>query len=108
MRLETRADLRQLTKLAMTPQMHQSLSILQSSAYDLGNYLLQQSRENPFIEVDWSWHAPAFSRQYAKTHTNDSASRPEQWIASCKSGLAEHLAEQLRIVRTICAGLFLI
>lgn len=96
MKLETSLEMRQFMRLALTPQMRQSLSFLQSSTYDLGDYLLQKSQENPFIEVDWSWDASPSSRQHGTSLSQGYVSGPVQWIASGKAGPEEHLAEQLR------------
>lgn len=43
----------QLQQLALTPQMLQSLSILQMDSLNLYAYLLEQTMENPMIDIDF-------------------------------------------------------
>ncbi|MCJ8013475.1 RNA polymerase factor sigma-54 [Paenibacillus sp. KQZ6P-2] len=40
-------------KLFITPELKQSLHMLQLSGMDLASYLQEQSVENPFIEIEW-------------------------------------------------------
>jgi RNA polymerase sigma-54 factor len=52
MTLRQRLELRQSQQLAITPQLRQSIQMLQMSALDLGAFLAEQSESNPLIALD--------------------------------------------------------
>lgn len=53
MNVEFRLDQLQTQKLLMTPELQQSIQVLQYSADELFSFLQEQANENPIIEIDW-------------------------------------------------------
>lgn len=60
----------QQLKLVMTPELRQSITILQYSAMELSNYLREQANENPLIEIT----EPVQFRVKEERHTQNKAS----------------------------------
>lgn len=52
---------KQALKLALTPELQQSINILQYSALELIDFLRQQSNENPILEISESFQDPLAS-----------------------------------------------
>ncbi|WP_199615961.1 RNA polymerase factor sigma-54 [Paenibacillus alkalitolerans] len=50
-------------KLHMTPELRQSIELLQLSAQELAAFLQEQSYENPLIEIEWSIASDGGSRK---------------------------------------------
>ncbi|GIO29590.1 MULTISPECIES: RNA polymerase factor sigma-54 [Paenibacillus] len=53
MQMTYRLNQEQRVKLFITPELKQSLHILQLAGTDLAPYLQEQAIENPFIEIEW-------------------------------------------------------
>ncbi|BFH62475.1 RNA polymerase factor sigma-54 [Paenibacillus azoreducens] len=53
MQMAYRLNQEQHVKLFITPELKQSLHILQLAGMDLAPYLQEQAVENPFIEIEW-------------------------------------------------------
>ncbi len=94
-KMQFRLSLTQTQKLALTPQLQQSLKILQLSTADLLQEVATALQENPFLETDDSSPSEDISRE--KSHWEASSAEetdPWDWIETPKS-LSAHLLEQL-------------
>jgi len=77
-------------KLRMTPQMRQSIHVLELSAADLADYLQEQATDNPLLELEW----PAPPARSA------SSAGDEEWIGRVRmpgETLEQSLLSQLRL-----------
>ncbi len=80
-------------KLAMTPELRQSIQLLQYSALDLLEWIQQQGLENPFLEIDYpSEIMESYSYQKYEPHNGWNVS---DLIASSGMTLEQHLLQQL-------------
>jgi RNA polymerase sigma-54 factor len=78
-------------KLMLTPEIRESLHVLQLSGYDLSQYLLSQTEENPILEIDTygdiPWHSKPYQqkKQTQKDYLWEARTRNEtleQWLIS--------------------------
>ncbi|MFJ7405234.1 MULTISPECIES: RNA polymerase factor sigma-54 [unclassified Lysinibacillus] len=67
--------LQQQQKVMMTPQLQQSIELLQYNAYELEQFLNEQQLENPFIDLQ----SPAFQERVYSTPHNSSSSMPNEF-----------------------------
>lgn len=94
---------KQLLKLAMTPELRQSINILNYSTADLVHYLHQQVNENPVIKLSASDSQQKDSfdtreqRSYSKGYTDDEYN-PFNYISDQTVTLESHLLEQLSML----------
>jgi len=61
----------QTPRMVITPEMKQSLTILQLSAAELGDYLQEQAAENPLIEIEWPQEAFAVRSGFRLSDAED-------------------------------------
>ncbi|WP_226655454.1 RNA polymerase factor sigma-54 [Pseudalkalibacillus hwajinpoensis] len=87
---------KQTTKLVMTTQLHQAISILQYSTAELLEYVKEQALENPLIELQspsWDGGIRSSKRSY------DSGTRQDPIeYAETKKSLHDELHEQMRCI----------
>jgi len=87
MPLSPKLELRQRQSLVMTPQLQQSIKLLQLSSLDLAEYVEQEVAKNPLLEQDETVkHNEEFSEQ--NTETGDS-SEAELGIIELESSVTE-------------------
>ncbi|WP_126428636.1 RNA polymerase factor sigma-54 [Brevibacillus marinus] len=108
----------QTLKLVMTPELRQAISILQYSALDLKNYLLEQAAENPVIElqeisaaaetpveqkptpeIDWKELVSNRATGDYSFANHESTYNPLDHVHAPSTSLYEHLREQLSYVK---------
>lgn len=87
---------KQTTKLVMTTQLHQAISILQYSTAELLEYVKEQALENPLIELQSpSWDGGI--RSSKRSYDSDMRQDPIEY-AETKKSLHDELHEQLRCI----------
>ncbi|MDU0204855.1 RNA polymerase factor sigma-54 [Paenibacillus sp. MAH-36] len=85
----------QQVKLAMTPELRQSIHILQLSGYELNQFLLEQSVENPILEVEES---PYLYRKIRSSGSLDaSQTDPLLLLRAHEQSLQDYVCSQLRV-----------
>ncbi|TKD71032.1 RNA polymerase factor sigma-54 [Pseudalkalibacillus hwajinpoensis] len=88
---------KQTTKLVMTTQLHQAISILQYSTAELLEYVKEQALENPLIELQSSsWEGGV--RSSKRVYDGESKKDPLEYAESRKS-LQDELHEQARCLK---------
>ncbi|WNR46124.1 RNA polymerase factor sigma-54 [Paenibacillus roseipurpureus] len=89
----------QQVKLAMTPELRQSIHILQLSGYELNQFLLEQSVENPILEVEES---PYLYRHIRSTGSMDaSQTDPLLLLRAHEQSLQDYVCSQLRVQKQL-------
>lgn len=84
----------QSARLSLTPQIKQSIQILQLSSVDLVSYLQEQSAENPLLDISY------FDRRPTVRKTNsDSFPSITDFVKSKEMSLEEHLVSQMGTMR---------
>jgi RNA polymerase sigma-54 factor len=94
MEISLAAIQQQQQKLQLTPQMRQSMEILQMSSLDLNEFLKQQALDNPFIELQPAKEV-SFNRHIGSTN-------PDWWLNvehSSETTLESVLLEQLAYLK---------
>lgn len=88
---------KQTTKLVMTTQLHQAISILQYSTAELLEYVKEQALENPLIELQSSsWEGGV--RSSKRVYDGEARKDPLEYAESRKS-LQDELHEQARCLK---------
>ncbi len=105
-------ELRQRLQLALTPQLQQSIRLLQYSAHELQQEVAQALLDNPLLEPDEEYGTEAASAEAGQTHISihefspkssrsgqpsDDGEGPQD--AALPATLQDHLLEQLRLTR---------
>ncbi|PFG14771.1 RNA polymerase factor sigma-54 [Bacillus sp. es.036] len=87
---------KQTTKLVMTTQLHQAISILQYSTAELLEYVKEQALENPLIELQSpSWDGGV--RSSKRSYENGTRQDPLEY-AETRRSLHDELHEQTRCI----------
>lgn len=101
-------SLKQTLQLTLTPELRQSLNILQYSSLELTEFLQKQIVENPFLEIVEKKTAAPMPRDYMKTAAASSRSDKEYDpilnYSNTNVTLEHHLMEQIRMIETITPG----
>lgn len=86
-------------KLSITPEMHQSIHILQLSNYDLTQYLYDQASENPLLEIkEYSDSIRSKSSNQLNSKIRSGSESDPLWKARTREQtLEEYLLSQLRM-----------
>jgi RNA polymerase sigma-54 factor len=96
---------KQTLKLTLTPELRQSINILQFSSLELVDFLHQQTVENPVLVVRDHSRDDFGKRHDSKTsygyQTRDSDFNPIQHCTDSKITLENHLVEQLMTIPNI-------
>ncbi|MDQ0484794.1 RNA polymerase factor sigma-54 [Guptibacillus hwajinpoensis] len=88
---------KQTTKLVMTTQLHQAISILQYSTAELMEYVKEQALENPLIELQTSsWEGGV--RSSKRVYDGETKKDPLEYAESRKT-LQDELHEQARCLK---------
>lgn len=99
-------NLQQTQKLILTQELKQSLNILHMNAYELEVEIINESQENPLMEVekkdeiDWEKYLDSLSQTYnrekgATEYSRDEENTDFENMLTYKKNLYEHLKEQL-------------
>lgn len=108
MRMDVGLFQQQTTKLVMTTELRQAISLLQYSALDLSHYIQEQALENPLIELEENRAELVEERRQPKLSDTELARGPYRdseekspldFISVEKTGIHEHLLEQLFYLR---------
>lgn len=91
------------TKLALAPQLKQSLSILKFSMHELENYIRDEANANPLIEINEQHDSDVLIEMarlhqgeiYSYTNTEDESFDPLALVASKEESIELYLMEQL-------------
>jgi len=89
----------QRMKLYMTPELKQSIHMLQLSALDLVSFLQEQSVDNPFIEIEWQSDSFLVSARRKKQPNGDrhEPMNPIENMVAAKATLESWMMEQFRM-----------
>ncbi|MGG4343476.1 RNA polymerase factor sigma-54 [Paenibacillus lautus] len=88
----------QSTKLAITPELKQSIHILTMSAEDLVQYLQDQEAENPVLELEFRRDYDAYGYRSRATISNGYEMDPLQNARQSQDTLESRLRSQLRML----------
>ncbi|WP_394235271.1 RNA polymerase factor sigma-54 [Niallia oryzisoli] len=100
----------QSLKLTLTPELRQSINILQYSSHELIDYLKQQAVENPLLEIKENTSMEFVTRNYNNTNTSygtfngDNDYDPIIHYSDTVFTLERHLLEQIMTISTITKG----
>ncbi|MGG4265978.1 RNA polymerase factor sigma-54 [Peribacillus simplex] len=111
---------KQTMKLSLTPELQQSINILQYSTFELIDFLHRQANENPVLEISEAFKEPlALSESSIRTHKISSQTRGSSSKSKSFNGdtdynpinnysvntetLENHLLEQISMLRSLKA-----
>src|ERR1700730_16266242 len=98
MNLGFHLSLEQKLKLNITPELKQSIHILQLSGYELSQYLQELAVENPVLEI--TTHSESFYTPKKNGKPFESAQTDPLWnVKAVEETLEESLLSQLRMLR---------
>ena len=93
----------QTLKLKITPELRQSINILQYSSQELTDFIRQQAVENPILEVNENPVVGFSSRNYTKpssgSFTGDPNYNPINHYTDTRVTLEKHLIEQVMLLK---------
>lgn len=99
--------LQQQQKVMMTPQLQQSIELLQYNAYELEQFLYEQQLENPLIDLQ----SPTFQERVFSTTYNSASTMPNEFYTkSAEPNFREELlqlaaltfeGEDIRLTQTV-------
>ncbi|MEB3101707.1 RNA polymerase factor sigma-54 [Ferviditalea candida] len=98
MNVEFRLDQLQSQKLLMTPELQQSIQVLQYSADELFSFLQEQANENPIIEIDWPFFDANRKRKTKGSNHNDENMDLIANLSGQADTLEERIMNQLRLI----------
>lgn len=87
-------NLRIEQKLTLTPELKQSIQILQFSNYELSQYIQEQLTDNPLLDMDWSHEFTSRSKIKSTDHFTDKLVK----IESPGETLQEYCMSQMRLI----------
>ncbi|ANE45371.1 hypothetical protein SY83_02440 [Paenibacillus swuensis] len=92
-------QLEQGLKLSITPEMHQSIHMLQLSNSELSDYLYEQANDNPLLNVQEPKHRSIFLKQNRKKSPSATQVKPDVMhrIPAYEHTLEDSLVSQLRM-----------
>jgi RNA polymerase sigma-54 factor len=90
---------RMTTGLHLTPQLIQAMNILQMSAYDLYDYVLEQAEVNPCIEVEGEWASATARSKHGGLPADDMERAGREHSTDETVTLEQALLAQLRFVQ---------
>lgn len=93
-------SLKQTQKLAMTTELRQSIEILQYNNFELINYLVKESEENPTIELDlpnieYDYYSAGSNKNYSKSGDDEETDIGFERFVSEEETLHDYVYEQL-------------
>ncbi|MCD2179852.1 RNA polymerase factor sigma-54 [Rhizobium sp. C1] len=98
MAMSASLHLKQSQSLVMTPQLMQSIQLLQMTHFELTQFIEQEVQKNPLLEISPSDGAPAPVSDDGPDMSSDAAMAPRSdsdWFETANTGQAERLTKEL-------------
>lgn len=105
MQLGMELSQKQTLKITLTPELRQSITILQYSSRELVNYLQQQTVENPLLDVkekdmeSWGFPSSHSLKPSFSPHLGEKDEDPFRHYSNTKITLEKHLMEQVMTLK---------